>query len=91
MINNWCAYFNSCLGSKQDIAFDSVGTFIPNLLDEIQKTLFEKAKKGKEEKTAVVMKWEDFVPAIERGCVVLTPFCDQAEWEDKVKVRICFL
>ena len=84
-------HINVKVGSKQDIALDSIGTFIPNLLDEIQKALFEKAKKGKEEKTAVVTKWEDFVPAIERGCVVLTPFCDQAEWEDKVKVPFCLL
>ena len=85
-------HINGKVGSKQDIGLDSIGTFIPSLLDEIQKALFERAKKGKEEKTAVVTKWEDFVPAIERGCVVLTPFCDQAEWEDKVKVTyVCLL
>lgn len=82
---------NVSLGSKQDIAFENIGASIPGLLDDIQKSLYEKAKKGKEEKTAVVTKWEDFVPAIESGCVVLTPFCDLAEWEEKVKVRFYFL
>jgi Prolyl-tRNA synthetase, C-terminal len=36
------------------------------------------------------MKWEDFVPAVERGCMVMTPFCDEAEWEDKVKVNFTY-
>lgn len=48
--------------------------------------MFEKAKQGRDEKVVQVTKWEDFVPALENKCLVLTPFCDQAEWEDKVKV-----
>ncbi len=38
-----------------------------------------------------VTKWEDFVPALEKQCMVLTPFCDQAEWEEKVKVSVLWL
>ena len=34
---------------------------------------------------ATVWKWDDFVPALERNCLVMTPFCDTAEWEEKVK------
>lgn len=30
-------------------------------------------------------KWEDFVPQLEKQCMVLTPFCDLTEWEEKVK------
>ena len=48
--------------------------------------MFIKAKAGRDEKMATVLKWEDFVPALERDCLVLTPFCDLAEWEEKVKV-----
>lgn len=82
-------------GEKMDVPFADLVTFIPQLLDEIQSAMFAKAKAGRDEKTAVVTKWADFVPAIDRGCVVLTPFCDLAEWEDKVKVvrpilRSCF-
>lgn len=49
--------------------------------------MFQKAKAGRDEKVVQVTKWEDFVPALENKCLVLTPFCDQAEWEDKVKVN----
>ena len=53
----------------------------------IQSDMFIKAKAGRDEKMATVLKWEDFVPALERDCLVLTPFCDLAEWEEKVKVH----
>ena len=34
-----------------------------------------------------VWKWEDFVPAIQQGKLVLTPFCDEMEWEEAVKTK----
>jgi prolyl-tRNA synthetase len=74
---------------KEDLAFGDLVEKVPAILEQIQSALFAKAKAGREEKTAVVTKWEDFVPAIDRGCMVLTPFCDEAEWEDKVKVIKC--
>ena len=76
------------LGEKIDISVADVSTIIPALLTTIQSDMFIKAKAGRDEKMATVLKWEDFVPALERDCLVLTPFCDLAEWEDKVKVRL---
>ena len=70
-----------------DIGLGDIGATVTRLLLEIQASLFSKAKEGRDAKTVVVTKWEDFVPAVDRGCMVLTPFCDQAEWEDKVKVN----
>ncbi len=60
---------------------------VTKLLETIQKDLFEKAKAGRDEKIATVYQWADFVPALEQDCLVLTPFCDIAEWEDIVKKR----
>lgn len=74
-------------GEKQDISVDDISN-IPLMLTEIQAAMFAKAKAGRDEKIATVMQWSDFVPALERDCLVLTPFCDQADWEDKVKVRL---
>ena len=48
--------------------------------------MFAAAKRGRDEKMVQVTKWEDFVPALEKQCLVLTPFCDQKDWEEKVKV-----
>lgn len=32
-------------------------------------------------------RWEDFVPALNKKCIVLTPFCNETEWEETVKKR----
>lgn len=74
-------------GEKRDIGVDTISEEIPKLLDEIHFALFNKAKQGRDEKIVKVTKWNDFVPALERQCMVLTPFCDLPEWEDKVKVN----
>ena len=76
------------IGEKIDIDIAQANTIIPALLVTIQADMFVKAKAGRDEKMATVLKWEDFVPALERDCLVLTPFCDLAEWEEKVKVRV---
>ena len=75
------------VGEKIDIEIADASTIIPALLVTIQSDMFIKAKAGRDEKMATVLKWEDFVPALERDCLVLTPFCDLAEWEEKVKVH----
>ena len=77
-------------GGKEDYPISTVETTIVAMLDTIQSDMFQKAKRGRDEKLVQVTKWEDFVPALNRHCLVLTPFCDEAEWEDKVKVRACF-
>lgn len=34
-----------------------------------------------------VTRWEEFVPALEKQCIVLTPFCNETKWEEEVKKR----
>lgn len=48
--------------------------------------MFLKAKEERDSHIIIVREWKDFVPALEKRCLVLTPFCDQKEWEEKVKV-----
>ncbi len=64
----------------------TINATIPELLETIQDALFQKAKAGRDEKLATALNWEDFVAALEKDCLVLTPFCDIGEWEEKVKV-----
>lgn len=79
-------YFSSFfVAEKSDVQVDTIGTHIPALLDEIQRSLLEKARAGRDAKIVQVTEWSAFVPALEQHCLVLTPFCDEAEWEDKVK------
>jgi len=72
-------------GEKSDVSMDGIADLISNLLETIQNSLFQRAKEGRDSKIVTVTQWADFVPALNRACMVLTPFCDQAEWEDKVK------
>lgn len=75
------------LGAKEDIPVDTIDTYVLTLLNTIQNDLFQKAKKGRDEKIVTVLNWEGFVPALEKQCLVMTPFCDLTEWEDIVKKR----
>ena len=73
-------------GHKADISIDELSVTIPGTLSEIQASMFRIARERRDSKIITVTKWVDFVPALETGCMVLTPFCDQTEWEEKVKV-----
>ena len=72
-------------GEKIDIEAATVGGVVPTLLETIQTNLFEKAKAGRDAKIAYVTKWEDFIPALNEKKLVMTPFCVEDEWEEKVK------
>ena len=76
------------LGDKIDVSIDNIAETISSLLETIQSSLFAKAKEGRDQKIVQVTTWNEFVPALERQCMVLTPFCDEKEWEEKVKVSL---
>lgn len=84
--NKQCRLVRRDNAEKQDIGFAEVAAVVPALLETIQASMLAAARAGRDEKVVQVTKWEDFVPALERQCLVLTPFCDEEEWEDKVKV-----
>lgn len=74
------------VGEKSDVAMADAASTVSALLDTIHDSMFAAAKKGRDDKMVTVTKWEDFVPALEKQCLVMTPFCDIREWEEKVKV-----
>lgn len=74
-------------GSKQDVSTENIGSLMVDLLESIQRDMLAFAREERDKRIVTVLKWDDFVPALEKGCMVLTPFCDQREWEEKVKVR----
>ena len=85
MANEQCRIVRRDTGEKIDMSIKDIGEQMPLLLKTIQNDMFMKAKAGRDEKIATVYKWDDFVPALEEMCLVMTPFCDEAEWEEKVK------
>lgn len=74
-------------GEKMDMPVDDLGSAIKTKLDEIQKTMFEKAVKARDEHIVKVTEWKDFVPNLELNNLLLTPWCggEHEDWEEWVK------
>ena len=72
-------------GAKTDLKEEVVVETIPGILEEIQAHLFAKSKAERDEKLVKVLEWKDFVPALEKHCIVLTPFVNETSWEEEVK------
>lgn len=57
------------------------------IIDDMQKNLFNKAKKYLESSIMKVNDWKEFTSAIEKRKLVLAPFCGKAECEDWIKTK----
>ena len=71
---------------KQTISFDDASAYIENLLDEIQKNLFDKAKTYRDNKITEVNSWDEFQRVLESEGGFLSAHWDgTAETEQKIK------
>lgn len=86
MASSQCRVVRRDTGDKSDFLVADLATVIPTMLRTIQSDMFNKAKNARDEKIVQILSWEGFVPALEQNCLILTPFCDLEEWEEKVKV-----
>ncbi|TMW64585.1 hypothetical protein Poli38472_011465 [Pythium oligandrum] len=74
-------------GAKEDIPIAELTTKIPALLEQIQADMLARAREERDGRLKKVTEWRDFVPALQEGCMVLTPFCNETEWEEIVKTK----
>ena len=58
---------------------------VVNLLEQIQKNLFQKALDSRTEKTYPIDSWEDFLVQIEKGGFLLAHWDGTPETEQKIK------
>lgn len=74
-------------GEKVDINIDGLAVILKDKLEEIQETMFKKAKEARDAHVVKVTEWKDFVPNLELNNLVLTPWCggEHQEWEEWVK------
>jgi prolyl-tRNA synthetase len=63
--------------AKIDIPMDNLVEQVRDLLDNIQKSLFDVAKQKKEACIQVVKTWEEFVEALGQKKLILAPWCDE--------------
>jgi len=72
-------------GEKIKIKQTEIIQKISELLDLIQKNLFEKAKKFLEENTVFVKSYDEFKKAAKERKLIKAPWCGKAECENKIK------
>jgi prolyl-tRNA synthetase len=70
--------------NKSSFAIKDILKEVNTLLDDLQKTLFTRAKKSRDEHRVVIEKWEDFVPALDKKNVCLVPFCLETSCEELI-------
>nr|CCA27955.1 prolyltRNA synthetase putative [Albugo laibachii Nc14] len=74
-------------GVKTDIPVYELSTSIPALLEGIQSDMLANARQTRDSKIQTVVEWKDFVSALSQGSMILTPFCNELEWEEVVKTK----
>ncbi|KAK6203568.1 uncharacterized protein RJT21DRAFT_119737 [Scheffersomyces amazonensis] len=72
-------------GSKYVVKLTELETRIPEILEEEQAGLLEKARKDFDTHRVVVEDWKDFVPTLNAKNVILSPWCGVPECEDDIK------
>ena len=70
---------------KTDLPFDNIEIGIESLLNEIQQSLFEKAKKTLAEKTKDVLDFEKFKSELEKGLFLNSPWCGDQKCEETIE------
>ena len=71
---------------KQSLPLETLGTAIPELLSNIQQSLFDRALKFREENTSKVDTWEEFQKVLDtQGGFILAHWDGTSETEQKIK------
>ena len=70
---------------KETVSCDGIETYVQNLLEDIQKNIFQKALKLREERTVKVDFYDEFKEKIEQGYFVLAHWDGTPETEERVK------
>jgi prolyl-tRNA synthetase len=73
---------------KLSVSMDGVGDHIRGLLDDVQRTLFERASRFRDEHTQRLTTYDDFKAAMEgRPGFVIAPWCGRSECEAQIKTE----
>lgn len=70
---------------KGTIPVIEVGTKVPELLETIQKDMYQKAADEYAEHRKIVRDWKDFVPTLNGKNVLIVPHCLGGDCEDEIK------
>ncbi|KAI0550239.1 prolyl-tRNA synthetase [Xylaria curta] len=83
--NNVVSYARRDSGEKGTIPIAELATQVPELLETIQKSLYDKADAAFTSHRLVLTDWSKVVPALDSKNVVLIPFCEAPACEERIK------
>jgi prolyl-tRNA synthetase len=72
-------------GEKGTLPIADLATKIPELLETIQKDLYDRADEAFRSHRLVLTEWSKVVPALDSKNIVLIPFCEAPACEEKIK------
>jgi len=71
--------------TKEIVPLNQVTDMIPTLLNDIQKNLYDRAKKRMDDSTRIVDSWDEFKEEIEKGGFLVAHWDGTPETEQKIK------
>lgn len=74
-------------GEKKSVPLDEVADVLARDLEEAHRLMLEKATRIRDSKLKQVLRWEDFVPALDENCLVLTPWCSPLDQDAEERVK----
>ncbi|KAI1816182.1 proline-tRNA ligase-like protein [Poronia punctata] len=83
--NNVISYARRDNGEKGTIPIPDLATKVPELLETIQKALYDRADESFRSHRLVLKDWSKVVPALDDKNVVLIPFCEEPACEERIK------
>lgn len=72
---------------KQNVPLDCLSSRVGELLEEIQKDMFERAKVKRDSCIVKAANWDEFINALNNKMMVLAPWCDEVDVEEDVKAK----
>ncbi|KAJ9395209.1 hypothetical protein DTO282F9_7867 [Paecilomyces variotii] len=79
------SYARRDTGAKGTIPIADLATQVPELLETIQKDMYNKADESFKSHRLVLREWEKVVPALDSRNIVLIPFCEEPSCEERIK------
>jgi len=72
---------------KEQVPYDKIAGRIKEMYNELHHALFEKARKARDERITKIAHWDEFVSALDKGHLVLAPWCTEEPCEDIIKKK----
>ncbi|TPP50565.1 Prolyl-tRNA synthetase, C-terminal family protein [Leishmania donovani] len=73
-------------GARHSVVWDAqTPTAVAALLEDVHAQMYARAKETMETHRVRVTEWAEFVPTLNRKCLILAPWCGAMECEDQVK------